>query len=166
MLPSKYPLLYDYHFDESKKQWIPWKLLVPEYIHDPGRPFHEILVPTIDSTRTTWLLTVQAAIKRPVVLVGESGTSKSATIQNFLRNLDADSNLLLNINFSSRTSSMDVQRTIEANIEKRTKEIYGPPPGKRLVVFMDDMNMPQVKFSYVFEKKFWSKSLLKNFHLT
>lgn len=61
---------------------------------------------------------------------------------------------------------MDVQRTIEANIEKRTKEIYGPPPGKRLVVFMDDMNMPQVKFSYVFEKKFWSKSLLKNFHLT
>ena len=119
-------------------------LLVPEYVHDPERPFHEILVPTVDTTRTTWLLTIQAAIKRPVVLVGESGTSKSATIQDFLRNLDHEKNLLLNINFSSRTSSMDVQRTLEANIEKRTKEIYGPPPGKRLVVFMDDMNMPQV----------------------
>ena len=78
------------------------------------------------------------------MLVGESGTSKSATIQNFLRHLSPDKNLLLNINFSSRTSSMDVQRTLEANVEKRTKDTFGPPPGKRLVVFMDDMNMPQV----------------------
>ena len=52
--------------------------------------------------------------------------------------------LLLNINFSSRTTSMDVQRNLEANVEKRTKDTYGPPMGKRLLVFMDDMNMPQV----------------------
>ena len=39
---------------------------------------------------------------------------------------------------------MDVQRTLEANIEKRTKDIYGPPPGRRLIIFIDDMNMPQV----------------------
>ena len=39
---------------------------------------------------------------------------------------------------------MDVQRNLEANVEKRTKDLYGPPPGKRLVVFIDDMNMPQV----------------------
>ena len=39
---------------------------------------------------------------------------------------------------------MDVQRNLEANVEKRTKDSYGPPPGKRLMVFIDDMNMPQV----------------------
>ena len=39
---------------------------------------------------------------------------------------------------------MDVQRNLEANVEKRTKDTYGPPMGKRLLVFMDDMNMPQV----------------------
>ena len=52
--------------------------------------------------------------------------------------------LILSINFSSRTTSMDVQRNLEANVEKRTKDTYGPPPGRRLLVFMDDMNMPQV----------------------
>lgn len=52
--------------------------------------------------------------------------------------------IVLNINFSSRTTSLDVQRTIEAAVEKRTKNIFGPPVGKKLIAFIDDMNMPKV----------------------
>uniref|UniRef100_A0A3Q3E3F5 Dynein axonemal heavy chain 10 n=1 Tax=Labrus bergylta TaxID=56723 RepID=A0A3Q3E3F5_9LABR len=92
----------------------------------------------------SWILEQMVKIKRPVLLVGESGTSKTATILNFLKNL----NITLIINFSSRTTSMDLQRNLEANVEKRTKEIYGPPIGKRLLVFMDDMNMPKVDTRY------------------
>lgn len=51
----------------------------------------------------------------------------------------------LTLNFSSRTTSMDVQRNLEASVEKWTKEVYGPPPGKKLVCFIDDLNMPQVE---------------------
>lgn len=54
------------------------------------------------------------------------------------------SQIILNINFSSRTSSLDVQRTLEAAVEKRTKDTYGPPMGKKIACFIDDMNMPQV----------------------
>jgi dynein heavy chain len=50
----------------------------------------------------------------------------------------------LNVNFSSRTSSTDIQANLEANIDKRTGRIYGPPAGKKLVVFIDDLNMPKV----------------------
>lgn len=51
------------------------------YVHDPALNYNQILVPTIDTTRTTWLLNMMMKIKRPVVLVGETGTSKTATIQ-------------------------------------------------------------------------------------
>ncbi|KAJ7419933.1 Dynein heavy chain 10, axonemal [Willisornis vidua] len=143
-LPGQLPTLYDFHFDGSQKKWVPWMQLVPEYIHNPEGKFLDILVPTVDTTRTSWLLEQMVKIKRPVVLVGESGTSKTATTQNFLSNLDKDLNLVLVINFSSRTTSMDIQRNLETNVEKRTKDTFGPPMGKRLLVFMDDMNMPRV----------------------
>ncbi|CAH1233746.1 DNAH10 [Branchiostoma lanceolatum] len=143
-IPGAQPTLYEYFFDDVQNRWIPWSELVPKYVHDPERKFNEILVPTIDTVRSTWLVQLMVNIKRPVVLVGETGTSKTATIQDFLRSVDKETHLLLTMNFSSRTTSMDVQRNLEANVEKRTKDTYGPPPGKRLLCFIDDMNMPQV----------------------
>ncbi|XP_036777654.2 dynein axonemal heavy chain 10 [Manis pentadactyla] len=143
-LPGHLPTLYDFHFDPTWKKWIPWNKLVPEYVHDRERKFIDILVHTVDTTQTTWMLEQMVKIKQPVILVGESGTSKTATTQNFLKTLNEETNIVLVVNFSSRTTSMDIQRNLEANVEKRTKDTYGPPMGKRLLVFMDDMNMPKV----------------------
>lgn len=142
--PISFPTLYDYFLDLKARQWVAWEWLVPEYIHDRSKRFSEILVPTVDTVRTTYSLQLMNEIKRPIILVGETGTSKTAIIQDFLRQLNTDVYILLNINFSSRTSSMDVQRNLESSVEKRTKDIYGPPMGKKLICFMDDLNMPQV----------------------
>ncbi|XP_021370512.1 dynein heavy chain 10, axonemal-like isoform X1 [Mizuhopecten yessoensis] len=143
-IPTTQPTLYEYFYDAEEKKWEAWTKKVPTYIHAPEKKYNEILVPTVDTVRTTWLLELMVGIKHPVVLIGETGTSKSATTANFLRTMDSETHLLLNMNFSSRTTSFDVQRNLEANVEKRTKDTYGPPPGKRLLIFIDDMNMPQV----------------------
>lgn len=71
----------------------------------PGCPMHTllaflwcscssyILVHTVDTTRTTWTLEQMVKIRQPVLLVGESGTSKTATTQNFLKNLNDETNV-------------------------------------------------------------------------
>lgn len=141
-LPGNDQSLYDFHFDIAENVWTAWSKYVPTYEHNRNVPFHEILVQTMDTVRHTWILKKTVGIRKPVLFVGEVGTSKTATIQTFLRSLPADQSILLNINFSSRTSSMDVQRNLEANVEKRTKDTYGPAGGKKLVVFIDDLNMP------------------------
>eukprot|EP00048_Salpingoeca_helianthica_P012895 m.192407 g.192407 ORF g.192407 m.192407 type:complete len:3920 (+) comp15437_c5_seq100:290-12049(+) len=143
-LPTAQPTLFDYSFDVAANKWVAWTDVVPEYKHNFSAAFHEILVPTTDTVRTAWLLQRMTSIERPVLLVGDTGTSKTATITNFLAGMDRDKTLVLNMNFSSRTRSLDVQRSLEASVEKRTKDTFGPPPGRRLLVFIDDMNMPQV----------------------
>lgn len=85
-----YPTLYEYFWDSTQVGWVPWSQKIPEYNHDASRKFNEILVPTIDTVRTMWLLKLQVKIKRPVLLIGETGTSKTSTITNFLRKLDED----------------------------------------------------------------------------
>ena len=69
---------------------MPWTRLVPLYIHGQSKHFSDILVPTIDTMRTTWFVNLMNELNRPVVLVGETGTSKTAIIQDFLRSLNQD----------------------------------------------------------------------------
>ncbi|KAM7359342.1 dynein heavy chain at 89D isoform 2-T2 [Cochliomyia hominivorax] len=143
-LPTYKPTLYEYFYCRQSSCWMAWEWVVPLYVHDPNTKFSEILVHTVDSTRTVNILNLNSYIKRPVLLVGEAGTSKTAMISQYLRNLNKDTNIVVNINFSSRTSSMDVQRSLESAVEKRTKDTFGPPMGKKIACFIDDMNMPQV----------------------
>lgn len=89
-IPTAHSTIYDYYFDLGQGKWVPWHDIVPNYAHDPTAKFSEILVPTLDTVRTTWLLSLMVNIKRPVVLVGETGTSKTATTANFLRSLDKE----------------------------------------------------------------------------
>ena len=89
-IPVHQSTLYEYFYDASEAKWVPWVMKVPEYTHNPALRYNEILVPTVDTVCNTWLLEQMVRIKRPVVLVGETGTSKTATIQNFLRELDPD----------------------------------------------------------------------------
>ena len=61
--------------------------------------FFYLSVHTVDTTRTTWILEQMVQIKHPVLLVGESGTSKTATTQNFLKNLSEETNVSICISY-------------------------------------------------------------------
>lgn len=85
-----------------------------------------MIVPTIDTIRYNYLVEGLMKIKQPVLLVGPVGTGKTSTIQKVLDVLDTKKNVLLIINMSARTSSKNIQETIEGRLEKRGKDLFVP----------------------------------------
>ena len=144
-IPAGAGTLYEYFFDADENKWKSWASMVEEYVPPRDGKFSSIVVPTIDTTKNMELMDIIVREQKPVLFVGDSGTAKTCTMANYLLNkLNRAKNSVLNIGFSSRTTSMDVQRIIEASVEKRTKDTFGPPAGKRMVIYVDDLNMPKV----------------------
>lgn len=66
-IPCDEPTLYDYFLDFHNLEWTSWRNSVPEYVHDHAVKFNDILVPTVDSIRLTWILKLINEVRRVVL---------------------------------------------------------------------------------------------------
>ena len=138
-------IIYDYLVSSEKKEWIPWaeKLSVKPTIN-PGTPFSKILITTVDTYRSLEILKGLVRNKTHALAVGSTGTGKTALIQTgLLGTLDETAYTYFVINFSGQTSSEKTQDIIENSLEKSISNKRTPPPNKRCVMFVDDLNMPR-----------------------
>ena len=143
---------FDYMWSLQEECWMEWTSKVPPYQPipiggGPGEtPFSQLFVPTSDTVRLTFLLDMLARKGRHVMLVG-SGSGKTSVINQYLNSLDKDTDgfLTATINMSYYTDSNRLQQELELPIDKRSGRRYGPPASKRLIFFIDDMNLPYIE---------------------
>ncbi|CAF0769681.1 unnamed protein product [Adineta ricciae] len=143
--------VFEFYIDIHNRTWLHWEeQLKEEWIYDAEMPFYKMIVPTIDTVRYEYLIRRLLLNKHQVLLVGTVGTGKTTIAESVLRKLDSDAFNTLTIHMSARTTSRMLQDILESNLEKRAKNLFVPINGKKMITFIDDMNMP-LKDMYGFQ---------------
>lgn len=136
--------VFDYYFDPMTISFQPWSQRVEPYDTDYDGLYSRLVVPTAETARQSYMIDIHRKVRKGVLLIGIAGTGKTTVISNYFSKFDPEVTLTSTINFNSYTDSYALQAVLVGKVDRRTGRIYGPPPGKELIFFMDDLNMPAV----------------------
>jgi dynein heavy chain len=132
--------------EDKEKAWMPWSV---ETWKPPKRlNFSSLLIPTVDSVRIDYLMTANQKLPRTracfqsSLVIGSAGTAKTSTVLMFVSKFPLVSTLNKRVNFSSATTPGGFQKTMDAEVERKTGKTFCPPGGKNMLVFLDDLSMP------------------------
>lgn len=141
------------HVEEGKAEYRPVEVEKWRPPEKGNLKFAQLLLPTNDSWKSEYLITAilkqpkpthstTAFIQNSVLLIGMSGTAKTSSILMYVGKFDISVELYKRINFSSATQPSNFQTIIETECDSKMGKSYGPPGGKPMTVFIDDMSMP------------------------
>eukprot|EP00698_Gefionella_okellyi_P005145 TRINITY_DN1471_c0_g1_i4.p1 TRINITY_DN1471_c0_g1~~TRINITY_DN1471_c0_g1_i4.p1 ORF type:complete len:2448 (+),score=753.76 TRINITY_DN1471_c0_g1_i4:538-7881(+) len=144
--PVKFPSrgsVFDVYLDPTSRQWVSWRERVPKVDYTGDVPMNQVTVPTPETTSISFFMDILMNLTKPVMLVGNAGCGKTALVQGKLRKLSEDW-IALTINLNYYTDSSALQNALEGPLEKKAGRNYGPPGAKKMVYFVDDLNMPML----------------------
>lgn len=137
--------VFDFYVTIQGK-WEHWETIVTNYVYpDYSSPdYSSILIPIVDNVRIDYLINSIAKQDKAVLLIGEQGTAKTVMMKSYMKKSNPELFVGRSFNFSSATSPYQFQKTIESYVEKRSGMTFGPPAGKKMMIFIDDINLPQI----------------------
>jgi dynein heavy chain len=134
------------YVEVSTSTFVSWDKLIQPFIYDPNTPYFNIMVPTTETTKYGFLIEKLMISGYNVLFMGETGVGKSSVIQSFL-NAPATKQSFVNCTmcYSAQTKPRNLREVFEAKLEKQRKNLLAPPVGKRMLMFIDDLNIPALE---------------------
>ena len=81
-----------------------------------------------------------------VLFMGETGVGKSVITSSFLNDMVASGKTVSYVmGYSAQTKPSNLRDVLETKLEKKRKNLLGPPSGKKMFLFIDDLNMPALE---------------------
>ena len=135
--------VFDYSLDVEMCKWTPWMDTLTVIPVDTKKSFSDLVVQTKESVAYSFILEHICMQQKHVLCVGPTGTGKTLTVkQKLMTGMDPAVYTPLFLMFSAQTSANQTQDILDGKMDKRRKGVYGPPFGKKYMIFIDDMNMP------------------------
>ena len=146
VFPNVDDSIFDYKVDPYNGTWTHWNSILVNYIPPEinANTYCDLLIPNVSTIRTEFILETCERLKKNVLLTGIQGSAKTCIINSFLTKFDPETNIYKKTNFSATTTPQMFQKTLEGAVDKRMGNTFGPPIGKSLTIFIDDLNQPEV----------------------
>ncbi|XP_074223450.1 dynein axonemal heavy chain 11 isoform X1 [Camelus bactrianus] len=135
--------IFDYYLDHKTKKFMPWADKIPQFMMDSDAPLQRVVVHTSETTRLRYFIELLLEKGQPLMLVGNAGVGKTVFVGDMLASLSEDY-IVSRVPFNYYTTSAALQGVLEKPLEKKAGRNYGPGGNKKLIYFIDDMNMPAV----------------------
>ena len=121
----------------------PWTQVMGDFQYSKDKSFFELVVPTKDTARFSWHVRRSLNSGFPIFLTGVTGVGKSIIVNSAIEELMNKGTFQgVNLSFSSQTSSLETQVQIEDKLQHRRKNVRAGPNGRKVALFIDDVNMP------------------------
>ena len=104
-------------------------------------------MPTSETLKQEFFLKLAIKHEFPLALVGPTGTGKTFLTCGLIASLSTEKFINNIVNFSARTNVNYTQDVIMSKLDRRRKGVYGPAMGKKCIIFIDDLNLPQKDLS-------------------
>nr|XP_040564670.1 dynein heavy chain 7, axonemal-like [Lepeophtheirus salmonis] len=129
----------------TKPEWQKWDVEVSNISLPRDIYACQLNISTCETVKYNHLMNMLVENSKPFLLIGSSGTGKSSYVKNMLHNkLDPDKFSYIELYFTSVSSPTVTQSLVMSKLDKRRKGVYGPALGKKFLIFVDDINSPQV----------------------
>ncbi|XP_036144833.1 dynein heavy chain 3, axonemal isoform X1 [Monomorium pharaonis] len=138
--------VYDWIYDKRNNGcWISWLDTMQQAPLPATAKASELIIQTMETSIQYFFIKKFMHRSVPLLFVGPTGTGKSAIVLDYLVSLPREKYLENVVNFSARTSAPQTQEIVMSKLDRRRKGVYGPAMGKKCVLFVDDLSMPQVE---------------------
>uniref|UniRef100_A0A3B3Y5N1 AAA+ ATPase domain-containing protein n=1 Tax=Poecilia mexicana TaxID=48701 RepID=A0A3B3Y5N1_9TELE len=135
--------VFDYYIDSETKKFTPWSEKMVPFELEPDVPLQVLLVHTPETICLTYFMDLLLQKGKPVMLVGNAGVGKTILVSDKVTKLK-ENFMVAKVPFNYYTTSAMLQRVLEKPLEKKAGRKFAPPTAKRLIYFIDDLNMPEV----------------------
>uniref|UniRef100_A0A3B4DVC9 Dynein, axonemal, heavy polypeptide 9 like n=1 Tax=Pygocentrus nattereri TaxID=42514 RepID=A0A3B4DVC9_PYGNA len=135
--------VFDYYIDPVTKKFTPWSERAPPFELEPDIPLPMVLVHTAETSRLAYFVELLLEKGKPVMLVGNAGVGKTILVWDTISKRKEEY-MVAKVPFNYYTTSAMLQRVLEKSLEKKAGRNFAPPGTKKLIYFVDDLNMPEV----------------------
>jgi dynein heavy chain len=135
--------IYEYTIDPQYRSFQNWDELKAEFKYNKNESFFNVLVPTSDTVKYNKMIGIFVDGGYNVLMTGETGVGKSVVTRDYLNNAPEGVDNAV-VNFSGKTTTQNLVNAFESKLEQRRRDVLGAKPGRKMIFFVDDVNMPQL----------------------